>query len=603
MSLRHTRAFILLVGVLLVNSRLNSAQNSTPSSLPPTTPKPDTQIQSTTARRVNAPYEVPGEEAAIFWFGRVTPTENYADVRVGYRDEYVYVHVAVFDRLLWYDPSPSSASLTSWDSVTLYLNTAGNVGSVPSASAFRFDAQLNWWGDRDGYQASYVGDGSGWLAATLPFTTTSFWAGNAPNDGTNDRGWATIFYIPYTSLGLSGSPEPDTLWGMALSLHDRDDAAGTKIPDQVWPETLATEQPSTWGQLSFGLPSYMPPPATPDETITIRHGLNGADVPDADVGGSSECGRLAAPEFFPSWGELNYAGKAFLNIQNLGVISDWPCVSKYYVTFPLDGLPPGKVIIAAELILHHFGNAGANSTPGPQPSLIQVLTVSEDWEEATLTWNNAPLAQKNIGGTWVEPFETTPDWPGVPRQWDVSMAVADAYAEGAPLRLALYEADWALHAGKYFYSSDVSGLDGEPRPTLVVMLGNPLATVKKTASPHSARKHEPITYTLSLLGTGKTLTLDDRLPPGVSEPYSYDLEGTTVVPTYDSELHRLIWSDAPASAQEVTIHYVATITTDIPQALVNSAALQEEGGPTTTDTATVLANPYPLYLPLALESD
>nr|NIV34580.1 DNRLRE domain-containing protein [Anaerolineae bacterium] len=526
MNFRHTRAFILLVGVLLVNSRLNSAQNSTPAFDLPTT-KPDTQTQSTTARRVNAPYDVPGEEAAIFWFGRVTPTENYADVRVGYRDEYLFVHVAVFDRLLWYDMSSSSEDLTSWDSVTLYLNTAGNVGSVPTASAFRFDTQLNWWEDRDDYQASYTGDGSGWLAATLPFTTTSYWAGNAPNDETDDLGWATIFYVPYTSLGLSGPPEPDTIWGMALSLQDRDDVAGTMIPDQLWPETLVAEQPNTWGQLSFGLPSYTPPPATPDETISIYHGVNGADVPDADVGGSSDCGELAAPEYFPSWGELNYAGKIFLNVQNLAIIGDWPCLSKYYVTFPLDSLPPGKVIIAAELILYHFGNAGETSTPGPEPSLIQVLTVSEDWDEATLTWNNAPHARQNIGGTWVEPLETTPEWPGIPRHWDVSMAVADAYAEGTPLRLALYEADWAFHAGKYFYSSDIGGMDGEGRPTLVVTLGSPLATVKKTASPHSGREHEPITYTLSFLGTGKTLTLDDMLPPGVSEPYWYGLEGTT----------------------------------------------------------------------------
>ena len=66
MTLLHTRALILLVGVLLVSTRLSSAQNSTPALNLPTTPKPDTQTQSTTARRVNAPYEVPGEEAAIF---------------------------------------------------------------------------------------------------------------------------------------------------------------------------------------------------------------------------------------------------------------------------------------------------------------------------------------------------------------------------------------------------------------------------------------------------------------------------------------------------------------------------------------------------------
>jgi len=38
-------------------------------------------------RRVNAPYfdaAMRYSEMAVFWFGRVAPTDNYADVRVGY---------------------------------------------------------------------------------------------------------------------------------------------------------------------------------------------------------------------------------------------------------------------------------------------------------------------------------------------------------------------------------------------------------------------------------------------------------------------------------------------------------------------------------------
>ena len=601
MAFRHTRAIILLVGVLLMNNRLISAQGpASPPDLPATT-NLDTQAQSTTARRVNAPYEVPGEEAAIFWFGRVTPTENYVDVRVGYRDAYVYVHVAAFDRLLWYDTSPSPEDLRSWDSATLYVDTDGNVGSVPDASAFHFDAQLNWRGDRDDYQASYVGDGNGWMAATLPFTTTSFWAGNAPNDEVDDRGWAVIYYIPFESLGLSGPPEPDTIWGMALSLHDRDDIAGTRIPDQVWPETLVSEQPATWGQLSFGLPIYTPLPAIPDETITIRHGLNGATVIDADVGGSSNCGWPAAPEYFPTWGELNYAGKTFLNIQNLGVIGDWPCVSKYYVTFPLDLLPSDKTIISATLTLHQTGNAGQGKDPGPLPSLIQVLTVDEDWDEATVTWNNAPLAQQNISASWAYPFDPAPEWPGVPREWDVSLAVAEAHAEGAPLRLALYEADWALHAGKYFSTSDIPEGSQEARPTLTVSLGRPLALVEKTAIPASGHLNDAINYSLGFLGTGQTLTLTDTLPTGVSAPGHFVLNGTSVPPSYDGTHHRLTWSGSPAPKNEVTIGYVVTITTDIPMALANTAELHEAGNSTSTAQAVVLANPFQIYMPLVLK--
>lgn len=31
----------------------------------------------------------------VFWFGRVTPSENALDVRVGYNDEHLFLHVAV----------------------------------------------------------------------------------------------------------------------------------------------------------------------------------------------------------------------------------------------------------------------------------------------------------------------------------------------------------------------------------------------------------------------------------------------------------------------------------------------------------------------------
>ena len=42
---------------------------------------------------------------------------------------------------------------------------------------------------------------------------------------------------------------------------------------------------------------------------------------------------------------------------------------------------------------------------------------------------------------------------------------------GAPVRLALYEADWAYHSGKYFYASDTGDWNAEGRPTLTVTWG------------------------------------------------------------------------------------------------------------------------------------
>jgi hypothetical protein len=120
--------------------------------------------------------------------------------------------------------------------------------------------------------------------------------------------------------------------------------------------------------------------------------------------------------------------------------------------------------------MYQFGSA---SGPGISPSWIQVLTIDDDWSEATLTWNNAPLAKENISGTWVEPLSQFPGYPGVARQWDVSGPVAEALAAGQPLRLVLYSADSAYHSGRYFSSSDTGGWNATGRPTLLVTLGLP----------------------------------------------------------------------------------------------------------------------------------
>jgi hypothetical protein len=278
-------------------------------------------------------------------------------------------------------------------------------------------------------------------------------------------------------------------------------------------------------------------------------------------------------------------------------VSDWPCFSKYYVTFPLDQIPSGKVIVSATLTLRQFGHTGEGYYPGPQPSFIQVLTIGEGWSEADLTWNSAPLALENVAGAWSEPLGD-PGWPGEDRQWDVSLPVAEAYAAGVPVRLALYESDWADHSGKYFYTSDRADWDDLNRPTLTVTWGQTSAPLEKNPEPRFGNQGDSVTYSLSFVGSGLTLSLTDALPVGVSAPGSFVLGGTSVMPTYDSIHHRLTWSDTVPAGQPVTLRYVVTITTGTPQALVNISELNELGGDSTTASATVMANPQLAYLPM-----
>jgi hypothetical protein len=421
------------------------------------------------------------DEMAIFWLGRVTPTENYADVRIGYSDTALELRLGIFDRLLWFDTSPSPDDLDAWDAVSLYLDLDGNVGSAPDAGAHRFVSQLNFSGpDRGDWQTAYRGNGTGWIPAALPFTTTGPWRGDAPNNDSEDRGWEAGFKIPFASLGLSGPPAQGTLWGFGIAVHDRDDGAGTPIADQLWPEMLHPSQPATWGELHFGLPAYSPPMAAITDTVVIRQSVAGADVPDVALGGTLE--NLCPGSSFHiwnEWGNSNYAGSRGLNIQNQRDIADWPCFAKYFVQFPLDGIPPGRNIISATLTLNHWGNSGVPD-PGQSntanPSFIHVLAVPSGWTEATLTWNNDPQPMENVSQAWVPVIsQCLPEtgWSCMPRNWDVSYAVSKAYAAGGPISFALYSSDGAYHSGKFFTASDTADWDAAGRPALTVVWGEP----------------------------------------------------------------------------------------------------------------------------------
>jgi hypothetical protein len=173
------------------------------------------------------------------------------------------------------------------------------------------------------------------------------------------------------------------------------------------------------------------------------------------------------------WENTSYPGYTQINIQNQWDISDYPCFSKFFITFPLVSIPPSQVILTATVKMYLFGGSGGDPYGDPPDSYIQVFTVAEDWNEATLTWNNAPLAVENISGTWVHPLDGI-DWVGY--TWDVSRGVAQAHTAGEPLRLAFYSTDGERHAGKYFFSSDVDDYLAEIRPTLVVTSGLPCSS-------------------------------------------------------------------------------------------------------------------------------
>ena len=429
---------------------------------------------SETTRRINMPNldEYNGDYLpAIFWLGQVDETSNHANVRAAYYQENLSFTLHVFDQWLWYDPSPETLELNEWDAFTIYIQADSNRSNSPSNAAYKFVSQISHFETRNDYQAAYQWNGTGWQEISSAISTSSSWRGTSLNNNNDqDRGWVTTIDIPFSSIGYSSPPPEGTTWAYAIAVHDRDDSSSTNISDQTWPESINPQQPNSWGELHFGEADYQSSSATPMGTTTIRQGLNGVSVEDSHVGGSTNCGAPYDPDFFIGWGNANYKQATQINIQNQWDVADWPCFSKFYVKFPLDSLPTNKEIISATLTMHQFGNANGNEA---EPSYIQVLRTENNWSESSITWNNAPIAEENIAGSWVNVLTNFPGWPGVPINWDVTKAVQEAYQDNQSVSLALYSADGDYHSGKYFSSSDTEDWNAQARPTLSITWGNP----------------------------------------------------------------------------------------------------------------------------------
>lgn len=417
-------------------------------------------------------------ESSTFWFGNVSRSDNYVDVRTGYTNTHVFIQLEIFDRMLWYDTTPTVDELTNFDAVSLYLRPAGVFGSAPDSGTYRFVAQNHLdYLNHSLYRAEYRGNGSQWEPVNIPYElkVTYQGVGGYNQTSVDNRGWLVTFKIPYSSLGLSAMPATGTAWGMAVTVHDRDDAGGS-VTVKNWPPSMAGNQPITWAELGFGLPAFASPQYRNEKSITIREGLNAATVPDAGVGGSTICGEITKPDYFTTWGnvpEPAYAdytvNNTQINIQNQVNLGDWPCFAKYYITFPLDAVPDGKVIVSARLYMHHFGNSSPSLA---EVSWINVMTVATDWAESTITWNNAPMGVENFAARYVDPVLTYPGDLGITYDWTISAAADQAYRANSPLRLVLYSSDLSMHSGKYFFSSEYS--IPEARPTLVITYGDPV---------------------------------------------------------------------------------------------------------------------------------
>jgi hypothetical protein len=532
--LAHCAALLGMIGGLLLPLHAHAQDGANPQS--PSMPA------AATLPTVRVPYFAGGAnpgQGAIFWLGKVDPRANYADVRIAYDDNALVFITHVFDRRVTYDPTANSGSdQTGFDAVSLYVDVQADTAAPLGAGSYRFDAAMNHWEPRERYQRAFTFTAGAWQPMDLPFKSESGFRAEL-NDDKDDRGWSMRYRVPFSSMGLASAPAQGSVLRMALVIHDRDEASQSPLPDQVWPHGATLDQPASWGRIVLGVPQYQAPATGDVQQVTVRHGEGGAVVTDAAVGGHSTCGESYNPNFFNGWGDANYAGFAQLNIQNQWDVADWPCFSKFYITFPLDALPDASSVVSATLTMYLFGNAGYG--PGDaKRSYMQVARVAEDWSEQTVTWNNAPPLLQNYTWSWVEPIEDPNDHSGRPRTWDLAGAVADAHAAGEPLRLVIYSTDGDYHSGKYFWSGDA---DLRVRPRLDIAWGHAGYDVTATPRKHMIRSGETAEYELnvSALRDGETATIEigPSTPPGMqatlSQPQVTAPGGTTTVTLTDTD--------------------------------------------------------------------
>jgi outer membrane protein assembly factor BamB len=133
---------------------------------------------------------------------------------------------------------------------------------------------------------------------------------------------------------------------------------------------------------------------------------------------------------------------------------------------------------------------------------------------------------------------------------------------------------------------------------LVAVLEAPYS-LEKSVHPDLGEYGTCVAYTLNLTGGGNTLLLTDTLPSDMSAPFDFEVDGSEVLPSYQSQQHRLVWSDSPSSGHEVTIRYSTAVSTFETESLVNVVELQG-AGEVVTATITVSANFDRFYLPLVV---
>lgn len=139
---------------------------------------------------------------------------------------------------------------------------------------------------------------------------------------------------------------------------------------------------------------------------------------------------------------------------------------------------------------------------------------------------------------------------------------------------------------------------------LVALLGTyelDSADSYKNVSPSIANHDDTLTYTLTLYGSGQSMTLTDPIPPGTS--YVSGSAGVTPnTGTLTPTSSQITWVGTLAEGESVEITFQVQVEMTMPTAIENVAQLELDGGSESYDlTATFIANGFKTYLPIVMK--
>lgn len=411
--------------------------------------------------------------SSVFWFGSIGEFGNGVDIRAGYNDEAFRLTASVFDRRLHYGTDASDLRFGLHDSVVYEMAPEGRPNS-----AVRVSVMLRWWENHIDYVKIETLQASRSSAIDLPgyewvevektgVHASGQWYGDAPNNNGDDRGYQSSVEIPFELVGLSPSED----WLVKIVNHDRDDDF---VSVQEW-----------GGRFRFNRERYQS--HSSENVLTLVNGQQGVKVEDTHVGGGSNCGIRHDPNFFDGWGDYVWGNVPQINVQNQMNTEDWPCFSRVLLWFELpEGVDP-SLITAAKLNMSYFGSAGYVASDAKY-STIQAIKLKE--KPKTLSWNGTPQADGHIDAVGVLPVSSYLGQPNYQNfdylnppnliEFDITEAARDPDTDRF-VSIALYSADWNLHSGKFFWSSNgpvqyrpvISIEYGEPHTLFVPLVSTP----------------------------------------------------------------------------------------------------------------------------------